>query len=101
MRMYMHQGQAEFMRNRISPDDTLTSVKVGDRRYDERCAEHARGVLRDWIRDKGGQQEAAGILGVDQSTMSRAIDPSKQPTLKILLLLSKETGWSRLRYRFG
>jgi hypothetical protein len=94
MRMYINRGQGEFMRNRISLEDTLASVKSGDRRYDERCAEHARELLRTWIHDNGGQQRAGELLGVDQSTMSRAIDKDKQPTLKILLLLSKKTGWS-------
>lgn len=69
-------------------------MKHGDRRYDDECAEHARGVLRRWVDEQGGQARAAEIFGVNQSTIARSLSPSNQPTLKILLLLRDKTGWT-------
>ena len=82
------------MRYRILPADTLASMPSGTRRYDEECAKHARQVLRDWVQRNGGQDEAARILGVDQSTISRSLNVANQPALKVLIPLSKEMRWS-------
>lgn len=88
------------MRYRIPEVNTLGSMEHGDRRYDEACARHARDVLRKWVDDQGGQSEAARLLGVHQSTIARNLDMKSQPTLKVLLLLSKLTGMT-LEHIFG
>lgn len=78
------------MRYRISPDDTLAPVPSGDRKYDEDCATHARDLLREWVREHGGQTKAAKKLGVHQSTVLRSLDPKSQPTLKVLIPLAEK-----------
>jgi transcriptional regulator with XRE-family HTH domain len=88
------------MRYRITGTNTLPSMEQGDRRYDEDCADHAREVLRLWVQEKGGQAKAAEFLGVDQGTISRNLDVTKQPTLKVLILLAKRSGKS-LEQIFG
>ncbi len=82
------------MRYRISRADTLASVIPGERRYDEICADHAREVLRKWVQDQENQQSAAKKLGVDQGTISRNLNPKNQPTLKILIPLSRAMNWT-------
>lgn len=82
------------MRYRISETNTLGSMEHGDRRYDDDCADHARDVLRAWVEENGGQEKAAEALGVNQGTISRNLNRTSQPTLKVLLLLSKKTGWT-------
>lgn len=82
------------MRYRIRPDDTLSPVPSGERRYDDDCADHARDVLRTWVQARGGQSAAAKLLGVNQSTINRALDPASQPTLKVLIPLAIHLRWS-------
>jgi transcriptional regulator with XRE-family HTH domain len=69
-------------------------MEHGDRRYDEDCANHAREVLRGWVEEQGGQEKAAELLDVSQGTISRNLNVASQPTLKVLLLLAKKTGWT-------
>jgi len=82
------------MQYRITPTVTMPYMEHGDRRYDEECADHARELLRRWVDEKGGQVKAGEILGVHQSTIARSLAVDKQPSLKILLSLSKATGWT-------
>lgn len=94
MPMYMKQAQEDLMQSRITPTDTLGSVEPGEKRYDEACAEHARNVLRRWVKKFQNQETAAAVLGVNQGTLSRNMKESSQPQLKILIPLSKELGWT-------
>jgi transcriptional regulator with XRE-family HTH domain len=79
------------MHRRIRPTDTLGSVRTGDSRYDDEYAARARAALKKF-NDEHGQMESARLLGVNQSTISRNLSTDRQPSFKILILLSKATG---------
>lgn len=82
------------MRKRMQDGDSLEVVRKHERRYDERCADHARRALREWVDAQGSEVAAARLLEVDQSTVNRNLDTTKQPTLKVLISLSKLTAMS-------
>jgi transcriptional regulator with XRE-family HTH domain len=75
----------------MSEVSTLSRVSE-DRRYDERHAEAARLILRRFVEDSGSQQAAAQALGVRQATISRALTPAGQPTVKLLIALRQKIG---------
>lgn len=69
---------------------TSVSPKVGETRYDEVYAEHARDELRKFLSDKT-QDEAAEKLGMHQTTISRNLRIDRQPSFLILIRLAKAT----------
>lgn len=79
------------MHRRIKPVDTLTSVKGGESRYDEQYADHARAELRKFLEEKT-QEKAARALRMNQSTISRNLDPARQPSIRLLIRLAEATG---------
>lgn len=83
-------AQGDSMQRRIKPADTLASVKSGESRYDEAYADRARKELRRFV-DERNQTEAARLLGVSQGTISRNLDPDRQPTFRILIRLAQVT----------
>lgn len=82
------------MRYRILPGDTVPSMPSGERKYDEECGNNARKVLAEWVKQQGGQQAAAKLLHVNQSTINRSLDTRSQPQLKVLIPLAEKLGWS-------
>lgn len=78
------------MQRRIRRADTLPSVKRGESRYDEEYADYARKELRRFVEERT-QTKAAELLQVDQSTVSRNLDPTRQPSFKILIRLAQVT----------
>jgi transcriptional regulator with XRE-family HTH domain len=79
------------MHRRIKPIDTLTSVRGGESRYDEQYADHAREQLRKFLEART-QEQAAKLLRMNQSTISRNLDPARQPSIRLLIRLSEATG---------
>lgn len=72
----------------------MREVRRDDRRYDEAAADHARAVLRRFVDGFSNQTEAGRKLGVHQTTLGRALDPFNQPSLRVLIQLSRVTGTS-------
>lgn len=75
----------------MSEVSTLSRVSE-DRRYGEQYAEAARLILRRFVDESGSQQAAADALGVRQATISRALTPAGQPTVKLLIALRQRLG---------
>lgn len=69
----------------------MPSVKRGQGRYGDKYADHARRELQRFVEERT-QTEAARILKVNQGTISRNLDPAKQPSLFLLIRLSEATG---------
>lgn len=91
MHVSMKQTQENSMHPRMKPTNTLTSVKSGDARYDETCANHAREELRRFLETRT-QEEASKALGMHQTTISRNLRADRQPSFKIVIRLAKATG---------
>ena len=91
MHMLIKRAQGIFMRYRISRTNTLPSVREKDRRYDETCADHARAELQKFVDDHGSQEAAAEALHLNQGTVSRALKQENQPSLKVIMGLSRKT----------
>jgi hypothetical protein len=72
----------------------VTRSKKDDRHYPAVYANHARAVLAAFVETHGGQVDAAALLDAKQSTLSRALKPDNQPSLKILINLARVTGRS-------
>lgn len=70
---------------------TLATVSE-DRRYDEKYAEAARKILRAFVQEHGTQGKAGKALGVGQPAVSRSMNPTSQPTLKVLIALRDKIG---------
>jgi transcriptional regulator with XRE-family HTH domain len=71
---------------------TVEAVSDKSRRYDEDCANHARKVIRQFVDKLGTEQAAADELGVHQSTINNNLNITKQPTLRVLIPLSRILG---------
>ena len=80
------------MTSRIKEVGTLESVSDKKRRYDEDCADRARRVIRLFVDKHGTEQAAAKELGVHQSTINNNLNPTKQPTLRVIIPIARKLG---------